>query len=79
MALESSIYKRGNSWVFHIVDFDENIDVPVVGNWTESIEWAEQQLKNYPRVVRMSYDMWYFERKIEAEKFQTLWMLRFSA
>lgn len=80
MALKASLYKRDNSWVFHIVDFDEDLDADINTDlWTECIEWTEQHLVSYPRVVRMAYDMWYFKRKNEAERFQTLWLLRFSA
>ena len=79
MALEANLYKRDRIWAFHIVDFDEDIAAPLVGDWTECIEWTVEQLASYPRVVRMAYDMWYFERKIDAEKFQTLWILKFSA
>ena len=79
MALQSKVYKRDRIWVFHIIDYDEDIDAPVVSNWTECIEWTANQLGSYPRVTRMAYDMWYFKRKNEAEKFQTLWLLKFSA
>ena len=80
MPLEASLYKRDNSWVFHIVDFDEDIDADINADlWTACIEWTDQHLASYPRVTRMAYDMWYFERKREAEKFQTVWLLKFSA
>jgi hypothetical protein len=80
LALQANVYKRDCSWVFHIVDHDDDMDARFDANrWTGSIEWTEQQLVSYPRVVRMAYDMWYFERKNEAEKFQILWLLKFSA
>ena len=79
MAILSSIYKRDRRWVFHIIDYDDDIDAYVDTNALEGcINWTQEHLKSYPRVVRMAYDMWYFERKIEAERFQTLWMLKFS-
>jgi hypothetical protein len=80
LALEANLYKRNKSWVFHIVDVDDDIDADFEANlWTECIEWTEHHLVSYPSVVRMAYDMCYFERKNEAEKFQTLWLLKFSA
>lgn len=45
---------------------------------TECIDWVTEQLSNHPRAKRMSYDMWYFERKLDVEKFQTLWLLKWS-
>ena len=79
MALIAEIYKRQSRWVFHVIDYNENIDAPADEDWTDCIEWTVKQLASQPRVKRMAYDMWYFERKHEAEKFQTLWLLRFSA
>ena len=69
--------KRNNSWVFHIMDWEEDIDAEYDSNrFTECVEWTVDQLANYPRVKRMAYDMWYFERKREAESFKTFWALK---
>lgn len=76
MALEAKIYKREKYWVFHIEDWDEDLDAPTNENWTESIEWTAEQLDGSLKANRMSYDMWYFKRKIDAEKFRTLWILK---
>ena len=80
MAILSKLYKRDNRWCFHIIDYDENIDSYLdTETLDKCVRWTTEHLESYPRVVRMAYDMWYFERKLEAERFQSLWMLRFSA
>ena len=78
--LRSRIYKRGRYWVFHIADFDDDINADFDAlRFSDCILWTETTLDSYPRVKRMSYDMWYFDKRIDAEKFQTLWLLKFSA
>ena len=78
MALEAKLYKREGSWVFYVEDWDDDLDSPVDEHWTECVEWTVEQLEGQPRVKRMAYDMWYFERKREAEKFKTFWLLKWS-
>lgn len=65
--------------MFHVLDFDWDLDMfSSAETHTECIEWTTAQLAEHPRAKRMSYDMWYFERKRELEEFQTFWLLKWS-
>jgi len=39
------------------------------------IEWATQELKKWPGVTRLSWDMWGFYSERDAKKFQTFYYL----
>jgi hypothetical protein len=39
------------------------------------VEWAAERLKDWPNVKRMSFDMWDFKHRKDAEKFITLFHL----
>jgi len=39
------------------------------------IEWATEELKKWSGVTRLSWDMWGFSSRRDAEKFQTLYYL----
>lgn len=45
---------------------------------SERIKWAEEQLKSWRLVSRQSYHHWAFMRRVDAEKFITLFNLRWS-
>lgn len=49
------------------------------GKLDERVDWALSQLSSWPEVKRMSHDMWYFKRKRDAEKFQTLYNLKWAS
>lgn len=79
MALLAELHKRRSGWILHVVDFDDDIDADFDSDrWTECVEWTIAQLDSQPRVKRMAYDMWVFERKREAEKFKTFWLLKWA-
>jgi len=79
LALVAELNKHRSKWVLHIIDFDDNIDSKFDSDqWTECVEWTIEQLAGQPRVKRMAYDMWEFERKREAEKFKTFWLLKWT-
>lgn len=79
MTLEAKLGKYGSHWAFHIIDYNDNIDADFDSDlWTECVEWTIVQLASQPRVKRMSYDMWFFERKREAEKFKTFWLIKWA-
>ena len=79
MALEAKLAKYGNDWILHIIDNDDDLDSLFDADaWTECVEWTVVQLASQPRVRRMAYDMWFFERKHEAEKFKTFWALKWA-
>jgi hypothetical protein len=79
LALLADLEKRNNRWLFHVVDVDDDMDADFDSDqWTECVEWTIVQLDSQPRVKRMAYDMWAFERKREAEKFKTFWLLKWA-
>lgn len=79
MALEANLSKHQNRWLLHIIDIDEDIDAMFDSDlWTECVEWTVKQLEGQPRVKRMAYDMWFFERKRDAEKFKTFWLIKWA-
>jgi hypothetical protein len=41
----------------------------------DCVEWAAEKLKDWPDVNRMSFDMWDFKSKKDAEKFVTFFHL----
>ena len=47
-------------------------------NLDERCEWAEQQLQNWKFVTRLSHQEWKFFNKRSAEKFITLFNLRWT-
>jgi hypothetical protein len=46
--------------------------------FTEAINWSVTALNEWPNCVRMSYDTWYFKTRYEAEKFSTLFNLKWA-
>jgi hypothetical protein len=79
LALLAELHKRRAGWFLHIVDYEDDIDAKFDSTqWTECVEWTIAQLDSQPRVKRMAYDMWVFERKREAEKFKTFWLLKWA-
>lgn len=44
----------------------------------EAVDWSTEQLQGWPDVNRMAYDMWFFKRKRDAEKFQILFNLKWA-
>jgi hypothetical protein len=79
LALIAELHKRRQGWFLHIVDYDDNIDADFDSDqWTKCVEWTIAQLDSQPRVKRMAYDMWVFERKRDAEKFKTFWLLKWT-
>lgn len=42
------------------------------------INWATEELVKWPRVRRTAYDMWKFSNKKQADKFITLFNLRWA-
>ena len=45
------------------------------GKLDERVNWTISQLETWTDVRRMAHDMWYFKRKRDAAKFQTLYNL----
>jgi hypothetical protein len=53
--------------------------VPNIGKLDERVNWVLGQLSTWADVKRMAHDMWYFKHKHDAEKFQTLYNLRWAS
>ena len=47
-------------------------------NLDERCEWAEQQLSTWKTATRLSHQEWKFSKRIDAEKFTTLFNLRWT-
>ena len=79
----ADLSRRGKQW--SITRQEEVYSDDVTPIWTnpgaldERVNWTMNQLENWPDVRRMSHDMWYFKRKRDAEKFQTLYNLKWAA
>ena len=48
------------------------------GNFDGRCEWATEQLKDWKFVNRLSYQEWKFERRADADKFLTIFNLKWS-
>jgi len=44
----------------------------------ECVEWATEQLASWPDCKRKSWDMWDFKHRRDAEKFKTLFTLKWA-
>ena len=61
---------------FRILIYDDwNLDSK---EFDASIFWATEQLSTWPNCRRIAYDRWQFKRRIDAEKFKTLFMLKWA-
>lgn len=58
-------------------DWGDNVvsDVNLSVNFDDSIHWADEELKKWD-CFRTSYDTWVFRKKRDAEKFKTLFLIR---
>lgn len=75
----ADLSQRGKSWCVTLQEQPlPNTTTPLwsnPGKLDERVNWALIQLQKWPDVKRMAHDMWYFKRKRDAEKFQTLYNL----
>ena len=75
--------KRGRHWCLQIKEEPpEVVYGPVFSDvlrFDKRVNWCGEQLSTWPDVSRMAYDMWYFKRKRDAEKFQTLYNLKWAS
>lgn len=76
------ITQRGRNWEIRLQEgWDTELDFqPLIGGdkLGEAVNWTTEQLENWQGVKRMSYDIWQFKRKKDAEKFQTLFNLKWA-
>jgi hypothetical protein len=59
-------------WRVHLA---ETTDTIYTGNLDRCVGWTIEQLKDWPDCKRMSFDMWDFKHRKDAEKFITLFHL----
>jgi len=75
--------KKGKETILTIVETYKESSVEVIQeyntlNFDKCIDWANEQLEPWNNVRRMSYNQWYFKRKKDAEKFITLFTVKWA-
>ena len=77
VSIKSTIEKSGRGWILSI--FEDFSSVDDAGNsfpssdLKEQVDWTVKQLEDKAR--RMSWNMWKFKTKCDAEKFITVYYL----
>ena len=82
--VNARLYQREGNWCIQIHEEDEMGKQPTAyssayrftSTHGDAVEWSQTVLSSWKSVRRMSYDMWYFKTKREAEKFLTLFTLK---
>ena len=68
--------------LMHIVERwpnDESVTTMSIGiKLDERVEWACEQLVSWPDCYQVAWDRWEFEHRRDAEKFKTLFMLKWD-
>ena len=80
----TELFQRNKSWCIRLQEekLPNNYNHIVwenPGKLDERVNWALEQLDTWSDVRRMAHDMWYFKRKHDAEKFQTLYNLKWAS
>lgn len=77
ITIEPRLYKRDRKWVVILEEHWPFPEAPLRDSrfLDDRIEWAVDKLKSWPGCKRMAYDQFWFEKKIEADKFITLYTL----
>jgi hypothetical protein len=76
--IKPTLHRRNNNWYrLQIVEINEDNQKNQWYNQglNDCVEWAAEKLKDWPDVRRMSFDMWDFKSKKDAEKFITFFHL----
>lgn len=78
----ADLCQKGKQWCITLQEQPSPVSQTPIwtnpGKLDERVDWAIAQLKAWPDVKRMAHDMWYFKRKSDAEKFKTLYNLRWD-
>ncbi len=79
--LEKSTFKK---WIVHIAEdwYKSKGNIYYTASYNNRdicVDWATEQLKNWKFVNRISHDKWIFLRKQDAEKFITLFNLKWGS
>jgi hypothetical protein len=82
--IHTELSRRGREWCITLKEQSEYSDVDTLlwsnpGRLDERVEWALNQLSTWPNVRRMAHDMWFFKKRRDAEKFQTLYNLTWAS
>lgn len=76
ITVEPKLSKRNNKWVLMLEEhYPEGTALGTKNLLDERLEWCVEKLKDWPGCKRMAYDQFWFDRKVEAEKFVTLYTL----
>lgn len=77
------IGSKGKQTIVTVVEAWEEANIisnlyPPSNKLNQCIEWSTKQLETWRNVKRMSYDQWYFKNKDDAEKFITLFTVKWA-
>jgi len=74
--IKPTLHRRNSNW-YRLQFIEESDDDSTWYNQklNDTVEWAAEKLKDWPDVKRMSFDMWDFKHRKDAEKFITLFHL----
>ena len=61
--------RESNWWRLQVVEEQEPGVVWYNQKLNDCVEWSAEKLKDWPNVKRMSFDMWDFKHRKDAEKF----------
>jgi hypothetical protein len=79
----ADLSQRGQSWCIQLQEEPpEVVHGPVFSEFdklNQRVDWCCEQLKSWTNVRRTGHDIWYFSRKRDAEKFQTLYNLKWAS
>jgi len=74
--IKPTLHRRSNHWWrLQVVEEAEPGMVWYNQKLNDCVEWSAEKLKDWPNVKRMSFDMWDFKSKKDAEKFITFFHL----
>ena len=77
ITIEPKLVKRKNKWAL-VLEERWPYSTPPVTDQSElddRVNWCVEKLKDWPGCTRMSYDQFWFDTKVEAEKFITMYTL----
>ena len=76
--LFTGVVRREGKWALTIDEIVEGEEHYTSEKFTACIDWTISTLTTWPDCTRMGYDTWYFKYKRDAEKFNTLFQLKWA-
>lgn len=71
--------KQGPGYLYRLRLVEESDDdIPIWKKLDTCCIWAENQLEDWPECNRVSWDMWDFKHQKDAEKFITMFYLKWA-